>query len=65
VNEHLVRKVRDALDAAGFGHVRIVASGGFTVEKIRDFEEHGVPSTRTASARRSSAELTTSPPTSS
>jgi len=43
VNEHLVRKVRDALDAAGFGHVRIVASGGFTVEKIRVFEEHGVP----------------------
>src|SRR6476660_5743250 len=42
VNEHLVRKVRDALDAAGFGHVRIVASGGFTVEKIRAFEEHGV-----------------------
>jgi nicotinate phosphoribosyltransferase len=43
VNEHLVRKVRDALDAAGFGHVRIVASGGFTVEKIRVFEEHGMP----------------------
>jgi len=42
VNEHLVRKVRDALDSAGFGHVRIVASGGFTVEKIRAFEEHGV-----------------------
>ena len=39
VNERLVRKVRDALDAAGFGHVRIVASGGFTVDKIRAFEE--------------------------
>jgi len=43
VNERLVRKVRDALDAAGFGHVRIVVSGGFTVEKIRAFEERGVP----------------------
>jgi nicotinate phosphoribosyltransferase len=43
VNEQLVRKVRGALDAAGFGHVRIVASGGFNVEKIRVFEERGVP----------------------
>jgi nicotinate phosphoribosyltransferase len=43
VNERLVCKVRDALDAAGFGHVRIVVSGGFTVEKIRAFEERGVP----------------------
>jgi nicotinate phosphoribosyltransferase len=43
VNARLVRKVRDALDAAGFGHVRIVVSGGFTVEKILEFEEHGVP----------------------
>jgi nicotinate phosphoribosyltransferase len=43
VNEQLVRKVRDALDGAGFERVRIVASGGFTAEKIRVFEEHGVP----------------------
>jgi nicotinate phosphoribosyltransferase len=43
VNERLVWKVRDALDAAGHGHVRIVASGGFTVEKIRRFEDSGVP----------------------
>jgi nicotinate phosphoribosyltransferase len=43
VNERLVRKTRDALDAAGFGHVRIVVSGGFTVEKIRAFEERGMP----------------------
>jgi nicotinate phosphoribosyltransferase len=43
VNERLVEKVRDALDAAGFGHVRIVASGGFTLEKIRAFEALGVP----------------------
>ena len=34
VNERLVRKVRDALDEDGFERVRIVASGGFTVEKI-------------------------------
>lgn len=43
VNERLVRNVREALDAAGFGHVRIVASGGFTADKIRAFEERGVP----------------------
>jgi nicotinate phosphoribosyltransferase len=43
VNEQLVRKVRGALDGAGCERVRIVASGGFTVEKIRDFEERGVP----------------------
>ena len=43
VNERLVRKVRDALDLDGFEQVRIVASGGFTIEKIRQFEERGVP----------------------
>jgi nicotinate phosphoribosyltransferase len=43
VNERLVRKVRDALDADGFEHVRIVASGGFDAAKIRRFEEDGVP----------------------
>jgi nicotinate phosphoribosyltransferase len=43
VNERLVRKVRDALDADGFERVKIVASGGFTVEKLRDFERRGVP----------------------
>src|SRR3989440_5864633 len=43
VNERLVRRVRDALDADGFENVKIVASGGFTVEKIREFEERGVP----------------------
>ncbi len=39
----LVWKVRRALDAEGFQHVRIVVSGGFTAEKIRQFEEQGVP----------------------
>jgi nicotinate phosphoribosyltransferase len=43
VNERLVRKTRDALDAAGFGRVRIVVSGGFDVDKIRAFEEREVP----------------------
>jgi nicotinate phosphoribosyltransferase len=43
VNERLVRKVRAALDADGFERVRIVASGGFTVEKISDFERKDVP----------------------
>ncbi len=43
VNERLVRKVRDALDAEEFGDVRIVVSGGFGVHKIRAFEERGVP----------------------
>ena len=43
VNERLVRNLRDALDAAGHEAVRIVVSGGFTVDKIRAFEERGVP----------------------
>ncbi|HEY7793818.1 MAG TPA: hypothetical protein VIA10_07430, partial [Gaiellaceae bacterium] len=43
VNERLVRKVRDALDADGFEQVRIVVSGGFDVTKIRRFEADGVP----------------------
>ena len=43
VNEQLVRKVREALDADGFERVKIVASGGFTAEKIAQFESNGVP----------------------
>jgi nicotinate phosphoribosyltransferase len=43
VNERLVRKVRDALDADGFEQVKIVVSGGFTIEKISEFEEQSVP----------------------
>ncbi len=43
VNPQLVRNVRQALDAEGFQRVRIVVSGGFTVDKIREFEEAGVP----------------------
>jgi nicotinate phosphoribosyltransferase len=43
VNPRLVWKVREALDAAGRPDVRLVVSGGFTVEKIREFEHDGVP----------------------
>ena len=43
VNERLVRKVRDALDNDGFEHVKIVVSGGFTIDKIAQFEAKGVP----------------------
>src|SRR3989441_2297592 len=43
VNDRLVRKVRDALDRDGFERIKIVVSGGFTAEKIREFEERGVP----------------------
>ena len=43
VNERLVWKVREALDASGHEQVRIVVSGGFTIEKIERFERAGVP----------------------
>jgi nicotinate phosphoribosyltransferase len=43
VNPRLVQKVRQALDAEGFQHVRVIASGGFTVERIQAFEAAGVP----------------------
>ena len=43
VNEQLVRRVREALDRDGFERVKIVASGGFTAEKISEFEARGVP----------------------
>ena len=39
----LVWNVRQALDARGFGNVRIIVSGGFTAEKIQEFERLGVP----------------------
>jgi nicotinate phosphoribosyltransferase len=43
VNEMLVRRVRGALDGSGHQRVKIVASGGFDAERIRRFEERGVP----------------------
>ena len=43
VNPTLVWHVRNALDTDGFGEVKIVASGGFDVSRIRAFEDDGVP----------------------
>jgi nicotinate phosphoribosyltransferase len=43
VNPRLVEKTREALDGEGFHHVKIVVSGGFTVERIREFKEMDVP----------------------
>jgi len=43
VNAELVRLVRSELDAHGFRDVHIVASGGFTAERIVEFEAAGVP----------------------
>ncbi|HEX2086364.1 MAG TPA: quinolinate phosphoribosyl transferase [Solirubrobacteraceae bacterium] len=43
VNARLVENVRTALDEAGHPGVRIVVSGGFTAERIRDFEAAGIP----------------------
>jgi len=39
----LVLNVREALDARGFTGVKIIVSGGFTVEKIQEFERQRVP----------------------
>ena len=35
--------MRSALDDAGHPGVRILVSGGFSVEKIEEFERRGVP----------------------
>ncbi|HXP92037.1 MAG TPA: quinolinate phosphoribosyl transferase [Candidatus Binatia bacterium] len=43
VNVELVRNVREGLDRAGFTHVKIVVSGGFSAEKIASFEEQSAP----------------------
>lgn len=43
VTPRLVELLREALDGAGYEHVRIVASGGFDAAKIRRFETLGVP----------------------
>jgi nicotinate phosphoribosyltransferase len=43
VAPELAVKVREALDDAGHQQVRIVASGGFDVEKIERFEASGAP----------------------
>jgi nicotinate phosphoribosyltransferase len=43
VAPELVHLTREALDEAGFSDVRIVVSGGFTADRIREFEAQGVP----------------------
>jgi nicotinate phosphoribosyltransferase len=43
VNPELVRLVRRALDEAGHDRVRIVVSGGFNAQRIREFERELVP----------------------
>ena len=43
VTPRLIFLLRKALDDAGYGHVRIVASGGFDSAKIHRFEELAVP----------------------
>lgn len=43
VNPALAWAVRNALDAEGFGEVKIVAAGELAVDGIRELEEDGVP----------------------
>jgi nicotinate phosphoribosyltransferase len=43
VNPQLVWNVRNALDAEGFGDIKILMSGSVTVSRIREFEDNGVP----------------------
>ncbi|MFB0527116.1 MAG: nicotinate phosphoribosyltransferase [bacterium] len=43
VSPELCRKARKAFDEAGFGHIKIVISGGFNEERIRQFVKLGVP----------------------
>jgi nicotinate phosphoribosyltransferase len=43
VNPALVLNVRGALDVAGYPWVKIIVSGGFTVDKILQFESHKIP----------------------
>lgn len=43
VTAELVAEVRARLDQAGYGHVRIIVSGGLNPERIAYFKEHGAP----------------------
>jgi nicotinate phosphoribosyltransferase len=43
VNPQLVWNVRNALDAEGFGEVKIVVSGGLNATRVRAFEEEKAP----------------------
>ena len=43
VTPKLVELTRQALDKNGYGHVKIIVSGGFNPEKISEFEKRQVP----------------------
>ncbi|MCG1022009.1 nicotinate phosphoribosyltransferase [Sutcliffiella horikoshii] len=43
VNAPLIFALREALDKEGFQHVKIVVSGGFSEQRIKEFEEQDVP----------------------
>ncbi|MBM7554930.1 nicotinate phosphoribosyltransferase [Thalassobacillus pellis] len=43
VNPELIFALRRTLDQEGFNHVKIMVSGGFTEERIRQFEDLKVP----------------------
>jgi nicotinate phosphoribosyltransferase len=43
VTHELVKEVRARLDLAGFRHVEIMVTGGFTAARIRHFIAHGAP----------------------
>ena len=43
VNMQLINALRLALDEEGYTHVKIVVSGGFNEDRIRQFEENQVP----------------------
>jgi nicotinate phosphoribosyltransferase len=42
VNPRLIWNVRNALDAEGFGDIKILVSGSITVARIRELEDEGV-----------------------
>jgi nicotinate phosphoribosyltransferase len=43
VTPQLVEMTRKALDSNGYGHVKIIVSGGFNPDRIAEFEKHQVP----------------------
>ncbi|MHA6251981.1 nicotinate phosphoribosyltransferase [Oceanobacillus sp. CAU 1775] len=43
VNPELLFALRSALDEEGFSHVQIMVTGGFTEERIKEFEDANVP----------------------
>lgn len=43
VNKRLIEVLRQSLDDEGFDFVKIIVSGGFTADKIKDFETNNTP----------------------